>query len=527
MSRVFAFILILSILSVSISAQGIDDYYRFPEAGMRERITFETERKLCIFPLKNQNADAGLDYLSKGYASVLYSGLKGLFQIFDPEVIPKSIQHGFGKPTGRERLRKGEWDAEVLEKVKNAKEISPDKDPRFLSLKIDYISNEAPPEDSSLFISGNKQGCFYHLAGSYEKKNEFQMELKLVLRSSKDASKKEFKAKTSVRRSYQELEGLIGEIKKELLGKNTISFSFRSGEMDGVLVFLDGQFLGKTPLQRTDILPGNHVIKYYMDGFQSQEKRVSVQDGGNFEMTLSRTPREGVISVTSNPEGANVYLGSEFLGKTPLVRASVKTGSNRLRVSMEGHVDILKGVEIKKEEETKLDFVLKPGDSLLYYKNKQNVFLDHSYSDFSIYSLYGTLLFYAGYYYFNLKANALYDRGESRVNLTRLFLAANVVPQDTFIGMYLYEERIIRETNSDAGKYQKLAGNFGRHQGVTGGVMVYGMALMLILSATFYFLGLDEETLDVGVVPTRVNNPFAIPGQTMEMDSYAKFKLKF
>lgn len=50
------------------------------------------------------------------------------------------------------------------------------------------------------------------------------MELKLVLRSSKDASRKEFRIKTSVRRSYQELEGLIGEIKKELVGKNTVSF---------------------------------------------------------------------------------------------------------------------------------------------------------------------------------------------------------------------------------------------------------------------------------------------------------------
>ncbi|MCG6169151.1 PEGA domain-containing protein [Leptospira sanjuanensis] len=527
MIRVFAFILILAILSMGISAQGIDDYYRFPEAGMRERITFETERKLCVFPLKNQNADANIDYLSKGYGGVLYSGLKNLFQIFDPDVIPTSAQHGFGKPTGREKLKKGEWDGDILEQVKNAKETSPEKDPRFLTLKTEYVQDEVPPEDSTLFLSGKKQGCFYHLAGTYEKKSDSQMELKLILRSSKDASRKEFRVKTSVRRSYQELDGLIGEIKKELIGKNTVSFSFKSGTMDGVLVFLDGQFLGKTPLQKSDLLPGNHVIKYYMDGFQSREQRVSVQEGGSFEMILSKTPREGLISVTSNPEGANVYLGSEFLGKTPLQNVRVKTGFNRLRLSMEGHVDLLKGVEVKKDEELKLDLNLRQGDSVSYYKNKQNVFLDHSYNDFSIYSLYGTLLFYAGYYYFNLKANDLYDRARSQVSLTSLYLSANVVSQDAFIGMYLYQERIIRETNHDAGKYQKLAGNFGRHEGLTGGVMVYGMAAMLIFAATFYWLGLDEETLDVGVAPKRVNNPYAIPGQIIEIDSYAKFNFRF
>ncbi|MDV6235868.1 PEGA domain-containing protein [Leptospira ellisii] len=529
MNRVSAFILILSILSVSFAAgaQGIEDYYRFPEAGMRERITFETERKLCIFPLKNQNADPALDYLSKGYGSVLYSGIKGLFQVFDPDVVPKSVQHGFGKPSGNERLKKGEWDGEALEKLKNTKETSPEKDPRFLNVKIEFLSEESPPEENILFLSGNKQGCFYHLAGSYEKKNEVQMELRLVLRSAKDASKKEFKTKTSVRRSYQELEGVVSEIKKELLGKNTVSFSFQSGNMDGVLVFLDGQFLGKTPLQKNDLLPGNHVVKYYMDGFKSEEKRVSVQNGGSFETILVRTPKEGFLSVVSDPEGANVYLGSEFLGKTPLAKVAVKTGHNRLRLSMEGHVDVLKGVEIKKDEETKLDLKLNPGDSVVYYKNKQNVFLDHTYNDFSIYSLYGTLLFYAGYYYFNLKANDLYDRARSQVNLTALVMAANTVPQDQFVAMYLYEERIIRETNGDAGKYQRLAGNFGRHQKFTGGLMLYGAAAMLVLAATFYFLGLDEETLDVGVAPSRVNNPYAVPGQTVELDSYAKFNLRF
>lgn len=136
-------------------------------------------------------------------------------------------------------------------------------------------------------------------------------------------------------------------------------------------------------------------------------------------------------------------------------------------------------------------------------------------------------MFYAGYYYFNLKANDLYDRARSRVSFTNLLLAASVAPQDQFIGLYFYEERIIRETNADAGKYQKLSGNFGRHEGVTGGVMVYGMAAMLILAVTFYWLGLDEETLDVGVAPKRIHNPYAISGQLVEVDSYAKFNFKF
>ncbi|EMM83769.1 hypothetical protein LEP1GSC037_3197 [Leptospira interrogans str. 2006001854] len=57
-----------------------------------------------------------------------------------------------------------------MERVKNIKETSPEKDPRFLTLKTEFISEEAPPEDSTLFLSGKNAGCFYHLAGTYEKK---------------------------------------------------------------------------------------------------------------------------------------------------------------------------------------------------------------------------------------------------------------------------------------------------------------------------------------------------------------------
>ncbi|EMF84086.1 hypothetical protein LEP1GSC188_0484 [Leptospira weilii serovar Topaz str. LT2116] len=170
MIRISAFILILAILSIEISAEGIDDYYRFPEGGMPSKITFETERKLCVFSLKNQNADPNLDYLSKGYGGVLYSGLKGLFQIFDPEVIPKSIQHAFGKPAEKVIFKKGEWNGDILEQVKKAKETSPGKDPRFLFLKTEFLSEETPPENNTLFLSGKKSGCFYHLAGTFEKK---------------------------------------------------------------------------------------------------------------------------------------------------------------------------------------------------------------------------------------------------------------------------------------------------------------------------------------------------------------------
>ncbi|TGK01138.1 PEGA domain-containing protein [Leptospira langatensis] len=534
--RISALVVLLSLFPLAIfgPVYGIDEYYRFQELSSPERIQFEKERKLCIFPLRNLSGDKNIDFYSAGYASVLYSGLKSLVQVYDESLIPKSIQYAYGTQTESTRIREGEWDAKKLEKLRKGEyNLTTSRDPRYLSLKVQPYEGEVAPDEGFIIPVSRKFDCFYAIYGEFEKKGTDEIRIQIRLRSSKDGSKKEFSHKTSVRRSYQELGSIIEELRKTLLGKTTQTLSVKTSQQYDSLVFLDGNYIGKTPLRRTDILAGVHDVRVTKNGFEDWIGQVDLREGPKeLNIPLEKDKKEGLITVTSEPSGAKVYLGSEYLGTTPLEKVPVKTGWNRIRFSLDEYVDKFKGVEIKKGEVTEAFAKLRLGDSVSYYKNKKYLFLDHTYDDFAVYSLYGTLFFYAGYYYFNYRADQAFESIRPTVTVTNLVglesLAQSSPNQQTFFMSYLYQEHVYRHARSEFNYYRSLSGNFGRRTGVQGGLMLDAMGLMLALTVTFYALGLDSETVEVGTAPVKtVPSYVKVYDNQYEMESFAKFKMRF
>lgn len=518
------------------SLYGIDDYFRFQDIVSSEKIVFERERKLCVFPLRNISGDSSVDFYSSGYASVIYSGLKSLSQIFDESLLPSTIQHPYGNQdqSSVTKSREGDWDSKKFEKLKKGEIVlAASKDPRYINLKIQPYESEPAPDEGFLIPISRKYDCFYSISGEYEKKGTEEIILRIRLRSSKDGSKKEFHHKTNLRRSYQEMGPVVEEVRKILLGKNTQRLTVKTGNLYDSLVFLDGNYIGKTPLKGVEVLAGIHDLRITKNGFDEWTGQVDLRESSKeLELVLEKEKREGMISVQSDPPGAKVFLGSEFLGTTPLSKVPVKAGWNRLRLSLEEHVDTFRGVEIKKGEVSEVSVNLKQGESVSYYKNKKYLFLDHTYEDFAVYSLYGSLFFYAGYYYFNLRANQVLEDVRPSVTL-RNFAAVEALQQSspdfqTFAITYFYQERIYEDARSKSEYYRSISGRFGKHQGVQGGLMLYGIGAMLILSASFYALGLDAETLEVGVAPVRTAPSFVKGIESQyETESYAKFKMKF
>ncbi|TGK07685.1 PEGA domain-containing protein [Leptospira semungkisensis] len=534
--KISAFAVLLSLLPLAIVGPiyGIDEYYRFQELSSPERIQFEKERKLCIFPLRNLSGDKNIDFYSAGYASVVYSGLKSLVQIYDESLIPKSIQYAYGAQGESTRIREGEWDAKKLEKLRRGEyNLTTSRDPRYLSLKVQPYEGEVAPDEGFIIPVSRKFDCFYAIYGEFEKKGKDEIQIRIRLRSSKDGSKKEFSHKTSVRRSYQELGTIIEEIRRILLGKTTQTFSVKTSQHYDSLVFLDGNYIGKTPLRRTDILAGVHDVRVTKNGFEDWIGQVDLRDGPKeLNIPLEKDKKEGFVTITSEPSGAKVYLGSEYLGTTPLAKIPVKTGWNRIRLTMEDHVDKFKGVEVKKGETAEVFAKLRLGDSVTYYKNRKYLFLDHTYDDFAIYSLYGTLFFYAGYYYFNYRADQAFESIRPTVTITNFVALQNLAQsspsQQTFLMSYFYQEHVYQHARNQFNNYRSLGGNFARHTGIQGGLMLDCMGLMLALTVTFYALGLDSETVEVGTAPVKtVPSYVKVYDNQYETESFAKFKMRF
>jgi len=121
----------------------------------------------------------------------------------------------------------------------------------------------------------------------------------------------------------------------------------------GARVVLDGKEVGMTPVTVRALSFGTHIVRITRDGYLDDERRVSVSakrpaqslivelsrlqdskpDGSESAATRFTAP----LVIESRPPGAIVFLNGDRVGTTPLTLDTVATGSQALRLEMNGY----------------------------------------------------------------------------------------------------------------------------------------------------------------------------------------------
>jgi len=103
-------------------------------------------------------------------------------------------------------------------------------------------------------------------------------------------------------------------------------------------VFVDGSSLGRAPVDRNDLDPGKHYIVVHKDGFTDFKREVVLLENQTITMVadLSAT---GSLRILSTPEGADVKIDGELIGKTPVQRDAVSSGDHIVEFKMKGFFD--------------------------------------------------------------------------------------------------------------------------------------------------------------------------------------------
>jgi predicted Ser/Thr protein kinase len=101
-------------------------------------------------------------------------------------------------------------------------------------------------------------------------------------------------------------------------------------------VFLDGSpnAAGKTPFTK-GVSPGTVLIRVSLAGYLDQTEDVEVRPGERSSLFCPLTPLDGTVEISSDPEGADVTSGNEYIGKTPFKRP-MKPGVYRLTIALKG-----------------------------------------------------------------------------------------------------------------------------------------------------------------------------------------------
>ena len=114
-------------------------------------------------------------------------------------------------------------------------------------------------------------------------------------------------------------------------------------------VYLNGAYIGKTPLATDRIPQRRYNIRLSKEGYVDEILKVNleatkVNEPMKFTATLS--PKTGSIITLSEPKRASVFLDGRRLGNTPLTLYGISIGSHKLKLTKgkyddwEGHINI-------------------------------------------------------------------------------------------------------------------------------------------------------------------------------------------
>ncbi len=121
----------------------------------------------------------------------------------------------------------------------------------------------------------------------------------------------------------------------------------------GARVRVNGEPRGQTPLDLADLAFGSYEVRVELRGYEPQTQTVAIvaeQPAARVSVGLSRAvPVVGSASIVSSPAGAAVSVDGRPAGRTPLAAVTMKPGSHRVELTLEGHepwtgaVDVLAG----------------------------------------------------------------------------------------------------------------------------------------------------------------------------------------
>jgi formylglycine-generating enzyme required for sulfatase activity len=104
-------------------------------------------------------------------------------------------------------------------------------------------------------------------------------------------------------------------------------------------VYIDGNHRGRTPLDLR--LPPNveYRISVTKPGYRTVQRELNLAPDGRQRLDLELEPELGVVEVKTNPEGAEVYVGEQLAGLTPLT-LDLMTIEQDVAVSLEGYAEV-------------------------------------------------------------------------------------------------------------------------------------------------------------------------------------------
>ena len=122
-------------------------------------------------------------------------------------------------------------------------------------------------------------------------------------------------------------------------------------------IAIDGRTVGVTPY-KGELTEGKYRLRFEAAGFSPLEQTVSLSRGEDFKREYALTPLPGGISITSVPEGAEVFINNRKRGVTPCVLTDLPAAIYEVRAEKDGFDPVTRKVEITAGYKDEIKLVL-------------------------------------------------------------------------------------------------------------------------------------------------------------------------
>lgn len=146
---------------------------------------------------------------------------------------------------------------------------------------------------------------------------------------------------------------LVNPVRAKLTGDNFATLRIESTPPQAS-VYLDEQFLGKTPLDYSYLIPGSYQLVLKLDGYRTKTESLRPQTGERVQrlLALESSPSGGSIDITTSPPGAKIYLDADYYGKTPKRLENISAGTYRLHLLHPEKGEVYRSVTLNEKNGT-------------------------------------------------------------------------------------------------------------------------------------------------------------------------------
>ena len=138
-----------------------------------------------------------------------------------------------------------------------------------------------------------------------------------------------------------------------------------SADRPGAALYIDDKRRGTVPF-KGPVVVGKHVLEVSLpDGLHGYKGEVLIRAGQAHSMQVMLKPLTGTLQVDSKPPGAAVEVDGKARGKTPLDALNLKPGKHAVRLSLKGHKEATRQVELEAGKVAKVQLELAKLPNLL------------------------------------------------------------------------------------------------------------------------------------------------------------------